>query len=224
MEQSADSEPTFGGDRERRILHARLMIITDTTIAPRGDLERRIETLLGAAQPGSIVVQVRDRQLPVRERLSLGRAIAALCKRYDHWFIVNDRCDLAVILGADGVHLGESAVSALDARRVLGSQAWISCAVHDPALGAPDAADAVLLSPIFAARKGKPALGATTLTTFRHALDAENPRTRLFALGGVDESCAIDALSAGANGVAVIGAALNGRDPRALLRALSIAR
>ena len=52
------------------MLRPRLIAVTDTTVAPRGVLEARLETLLAAAVPGSVMVQLRDRQLPDRERIA----------------------------------------------------------------------------------------------------------------------------------------------------------
>lgn len=206
------------------IFHARLMVITDTKIASGAVLEKRMESILRAARPRTVVVQLRDVDLPVRERLSLGFRIIALCKQTEQWLIVNDRCDVARILGAHGVHLGERSVQADDARAVLGEEAWISCAAHDPRRVCISGADAVVLSPIFEPRKGNPPLGSEALQTARAVLDAVSSNVRLFALGGVDASSAPVALCSGADGVAVIGAALDGRDPTSILQALDIAR
>jgi thiamine-phosphate pyrophosphorylase len=86
-------------------------------------------------------------------------------------------------------------------------------------------ADAVLLSPILAARKGRAALGLTALAEARSALVRRGRGApRLYALGGVEAGTARACLEAGADGVAVIGAALDGRDARPLLQALGVLR
>jgi thiamine-phosphate pyrophosphorylase len=169
-------------------------------------------------------VQLRDKSLAARNRLALGRRLISECRGRDQSFVVNDRLDLALLLEADGVHLGEGSVAPADARTVLPDRAWISIACHDPgAVRRPDA-DAVLLSPIVAPRKGRQALGFDGLRSARRVLASAGDTTlpALYALGGVDADSARECLAAGADGVAVIGAGLDGRDPLPLLGALGI--
>ena len=201
-------------------LRPRLIIVTDTTVAPIGLLEQRLEAVAAAAEPESVMIQLRDRQLPVRERLELGRRVQHLAQKHDQWFAVNDRVDLALILEADGVHLGERSVEVSDARRLVGPDLFISRACHDPAAAQPLGADAVVLSPVIAPRKGNPALGVEVAKTARLAAG----EALLYALGGVSANNAVSLVEAGFDGVAVVGAVLDGRDPLALLGALEIRR
>lgn len=201
----------------------RLIAITDTRRATPAELEARAEALLACAIPGSVLVQLRDPELTTRERLALGRRLRALAARYEQAFAVNDRLDLAVVLKADAIHLGEQSVSTSDARRVLGA-AWISRACHEiSALAALDA-DAALLSPVLAERKGAPALGLAALgAAAQRAKTGVRPKL-LYALGGVTADSARACLEAGADGVAAIGAAFATEDPIPLLDALGIRR
>jgi thiamine-phosphate pyrophosphorylase len=198
----------------------RLIVITDLTVAPEGELERRVERLLCIACAGTVMVQLRDKDLPVRSRLALGERLAAACRAYGHWFVVNDRVDLAVILGADGVHLGAGSVSPDDARRLLQPGAFVSQACHTAHEAALTDADAALLSPIFAPRKGRGSLGVAGIAAAVSV--GSGTRPLVYALGGVDASNAAACVAAGAAGVAVVGAALDGRDPEPLLEALEI--
>jgi len=198
----------------------RLIAITDTTLAPPAVLETRLAVLLAAAMPGSVMVQLRDRELPDRERIVFGQALRALTRQYQQLLAVNDRCDLAFLLETDGLHLGESSIAPSDARKLVGGL-WISRACHDPARAAALDANAVLLAPVLAPRKGSPALGLGALGTARRALGGSG-EALLYALGGVDAASAEACLAAGADGVAAIGAALDGRDPMPLLEALGI--
>lgn len=204
----------------------RLIVITDTSVAAEPELLSRIERVLVSAAPRTTVVQLRDHELSARERLSLGRRLVAACRRHDQYFVVNDRLDLAVLLDADGVHLGEASIAPDDARAMLPEDAWISTACHDAAVARRFDVDAVLVSPIALPRKGRPALGFEGLRAARRAIDsiprADGPR--LYALGGIDANNAGECLSAGADGVAAIGAVLDGRDPTPLLDALGIRR
>jgi thiamine-phosphate pyrophosphorylase len=138
-------------------------------------------------------------------------------------FAVNDRMDLAVLLGADGVHLGEASVATDDARRLLGARAVVSRACHEPALVAKLDADMVLLSPIIDSKKGLEPLGMAGLKAARRTLQESARSTVLFALGGVSAERARECTTAGADGVAVVGAVLRG-EGLALARALGIAR
>jgi thiamine-phosphate pyrophosphorylase len=174
-----------------------------------------------AARPGSVVFQLRDNALAVRERLAFGAAMASVARATNQWFVVNDRLDLAALLGADGVHLGESGVDTADARRLLGARALVSRACHEPSRVGSIDADAVLLSPILDERKGRAALGHDALGEARRSLG--DRRALLVALGGVSADAARSCLEAGADGVAAIGAVLLG-DPLALVRALAIER
>lgn len=189
-------------------------------------LVERIARLLAGARPLTVMVQLRDRELAVKHRLAFGARLAAACRKHEQWFVVNDRLDVARLLGADGVHLGEGGVETEDARALLPPGAWVSCACHDPAAIAGCGADAVLLSPVALPRKGRAALGASGVASARAAIDRMVPTARplLYALGGVTAADAATWLAAGASGVAVIGAALDGDDPAPLLAALGIRR
>lgn len=207
-------------------MRPRLVVITDTTVAPAPLIAERIEHVLRMARPGTVVVQLRDRELPVRERMALGERLTAAVRRHEQWIVVNDRLDLALLLGADGVHLGEGSVDTADARAVLGARAWVSRACHDAERLASLDSDAVLLSPIAADRKGRPALGASGIERARAVIDGMDTLRRplLYALGGIDASNMATWMAAGADGVAVIGAALDGRDAEPLVTALRIQR
>jgi thiamine-phosphate pyrophosphorylase len=202
--------------RIARFARPRLMAITDTTAVPIGELEARVERLARLCRPATVVVQLRDLELPVRSRLALAQRLREITRSAGQMLVVNDRLDLAVLAEADGVHLGEQSVSPVDARQIVGEGAWISRACHDPSQAQSLGADAVVLSPILAPRKGRPALGLGALTRARSA------DVMLFALGGVDAGGAAACLEAGADGVAAIGAALGASDPTPLLEALGV--
>jgi thiamine-phosphate pyrophosphorylase len=163
--------------------------------------------------------QLRDRELSGRERWAFGRELGALCRAERQWLEVNDRSDLAVLLEADALHLGEASVAASDARRVVGGRMFVSRACHDPGVALEAGVDAWVLSPIFERRKGRGALGSGALS----ALVARcGDAARVFALGGVDPRHAGESLRSGAAGVAAIGSVLTASEPELLLDALGI--
>lgn len=190
-----------------------VQIITDTSTVPETALLDRIARVsrLPAAARARLTVQLRDPEMPFRELYRLGEALRQATSDIGARLVVNDRVDLALILGADGVHLGRRSMRVADARRLLGEGAWISTSAHaieDVVAAARDGANAALLSPVFASPgKGAP-LGVTALSEARKALSAEGLYLHLFALGGVNEENAGTCLSAGAEGLAAIRADL----------------
>jgi len=161
---------------------------------------------------GAFAVQLRDPQLDSRELLRWGRQLRTVTRQLGASLIVNDRIDIALALGADGVHLGRHSVPPAEARTLLGEGAWLSVSAHELAeveAAAHSGVQAVLLSPVFHSRgKGAP-LGVAGLRRARACL----PRgcgVALFALGGITLERGLSCLAAGADGVASIRADLTG--------------
>ncbi|HYQ03634.1 MAG TPA: thiamine phosphate synthase [Polyangiaceae bacterium] len=195
----------------------RLIVFSDTTRVAVPTLLDRFAALAERARPGSIQFTLRDYSLPLRERWTLAERLAELASRTGHVFAIAERADLARAFGCRAFHLPHDGLSASDARSYLGAQVAISRGCHDLANEIEPELDALLLSPIFEARKGRPALGLAALRVGREA----RPKVRWYALGGVEAGNAASCLAAGAAGVAVIGAALEA-DPEPLLSAVGI--
>lgn len=187
--------------------------ITDLATLPETALFERLRAAgqHAPAARANLSVQLRDPGLAVRELARLGAELRARTRDVGAALVVNDRVDLALLLEADGVHLGRRSVSVADARVLLGERAWLSTSAHsvDDVLAAARAgATATLLSPIFASPgKGAP-LGVGALAEARAALAARGLTVQLFALGGVTLQNAAACLEAGADGVAAIRADL----------------
>lgn len=192
----------------------RLLLLSDTTCAPAARVVERFAAFAAAARPGSVVLVLRDYGLSGAERFTLGQALGLACRASEQILAVAERADLARALEATWFHLPESGLSAADARAYLGTHVRLSRAAHDPTAPAEPELAARVLSPIVAARKGRPAWGLGVL--------AASPLP-VFALGGVGPEHAAACISAGAAGVAVIGAGL-ALDPLPLLDALGIRR
>ena len=207
----------------------RLLAITDLSVLAEDALLTRFARLAKAAVPGSVALLLRDHAASARSRLGLGKRLQAVARDAGQALWVADRLDLALLLQADAVHLGEGSVTANAARRWIGSDLRISRAWHTASLeGAPAAAeladvDALLVSPVLAPRKGRPALGLATLGVLGEQLRARNRACQLYALGGVSSENAADCVRVGAVGVAAMGAA-QAEQPAALLSALQILR
>jgi len=205
-----------------------LLAITDSTAFSVETMVLRLRELARCARPGSVAVLLRDHVLSGRQRLELGQRLGGAVREQGQKLWVADRLDLALLLAADGLHLGEASVPAAVARRLIGEELPVSRAFHASTLANADErelaqVDALVVSPVLAPRKGRPALGAEVLTTLRAQLETAGRDVALLALGGVTAETAAHCIAAGARGVAAIGAALSG-EPSALVNALGIAR
>ncbi len=200
----------------------RLIAFTDLGVAPASKLVERARRAASRAAPASILFVLRDKERSAQERLELGRVLAEVARRTEQRFGVADRIDLALLLGADALHLGEGSVETHDARRLLGGRAFVTRAVHVPEEAALADADGVVFSPVIEARKGRPAWGLGGLARAREKLTSRG--SALYALGGVRAENAAACLASGATGVAVIGALFADEDATELLRALGILR
>lgn len=196
----------------------RVIIVTDEALAER-DLLARLDRALAAVKPGSAAIQLRDRKRSGRELLVLAEKIAAMARARGAPLLVNDRLDIARLVGAAGAHLGGRSVDAADAFAFLGAGAAVTMAAHsidDVQDAARAGASAALVSPIFSVPGKGPARGVDFIQKARHAA----PILPLFALGGIDANNAAECVAAGASGVAVIRAVLSASDPAGALAAL----
>jgi thiamine-phosphate pyrophosphorylase len=191
-------------------MRPRVVQITEASVLPEPVLLARLAALarMPEAARRRYAVQLRDPDLSGRALHALGLALREATRRLGAALVVNDRLDLAIALGADGVHLGRRSVSVADARALLPEGTWISVACHaveDVARAADEGADAALLSPVFASPgKGTP-IGVEALRAARRAAGG---RIQIVALGGVDAENAPACFAAGAEGVAAIRADL----------------
>jgi thiamine-phosphate pyrophosphorylase len=205
-----------------------LLAITDSTAFPIETIVSRVRELARRARPGSVAVLLRDHALPGRQRLEFGRRLGDVAREQGQKLWVADRLDLALLLAADGLHLGEASVPAAVARQLIGEELPVSRAFHASSLADVDQrelsqVDALVVSPVLAPRKGRAGLGPEVLATLGAQLKTAGHDVALFALGGVTAENAASCVAAGAHGVAAIGAALRG-EPSALVNALGITR
>ncbi len=154
----------------------RLIAFTDLDLAPPATLTERSERAARRAKPGSVLFVLRDKERSARERVELGRALASVARGAGQLFGVADRLDLALLLGADALHLGEGSVATEDARRLLGGRAFVTRAVHVPEDAALAEADGAVFSPVIEPRKSNPAWGLGGLARAREK--AHHSRSR----------------------------------------------
>ncbi len=184
------------------------------------DVVSTVRAALREAPPATVVVHVREKDLGGAALLALARAVGGVCRAAGQLFVVNDRIDVALASGADGVHLPSAGVSAGDARRLIGSGRLVGVSCHsaaDVARAAAGGADYATFSPIFdtpSKRAYGPPQGLAALA------DAARLGLPLVALGGVGPANAGEVVRAGARGVAAIRGWIAAADPAAAVDAL----
>lgn len=180
-----------------------------------------IQTALDAFDNGVTCVQVRWKTASDRQFVELARAIQRLSQPRGIPLIVNDRLDIALVVGAEGVHLGVDDVPVQAARRIVGTEFLIgySPETDSQIAGAAVAGASYLgIGPVFGTATkldAGPALGTNEFT--RRRVLTELP---VVAIGGITADNAADAIAADAVGVAVASAILGNHDPAAATRQL----
>jgi thiamine-phosphate pyrophosphorylase len=112
-------------ERLRRLREARLYLVTDDRLDERVLLDR-LDAALGA---GASVVQFRAKNIERRQFLERAERVQALCRQHKAIFIVNDAADVAALLGADGLHLGQEDLPASAARRLVSPDTLVGVSV-----------------------------------------------------------------------------------------------
>ena len=176
------------------------------------------ELLRPALQAGVDVVQLREKSGSDHAVVRAGRVFRRLCDAYDALFFVNDRPDLAIACGADGVHLGQDDGHVDAARRAVGEDLLIGVSTHSPAqVDAVEGADYFAVGPVFATptKPDYPPVG-TALVEYA----AAHARVPFFAIGGIDSANVAEVVAAGAERVAVVRAIRDAADPAAAAHAI----
>jgi thiamine-phosphate pyrophosphorylase len=196
----------------------RLVLVTDRHATAGRDLVDVVGTALDAGLPA---VQLRDKDLPGRPLHELAERLRVATARRGALLFVNDRIDVAIAVGADGVHLGGGSLPIDVARRLLPAGRLIGVSVHAPAEVAAAAvagADLCVFGPVFAT-PSKAAFGPPQGEDRLRAAVAAAAMPVL-AIGGVGAAEVPRVRAAGAAGVAVIRAILAAPDAAAATRAL----
>ncbi len=187
-----------------------LYIILDPSVSPARPL---VEMLTVAAEAGATLFQYRNKTASMKDAYVEALALRQAAAKAGVLFIVNDRCDLALAVDADGVHLGQGDLPLDLARKVMGPEKLIGISTHNPDQVREATAlqpDYLGFGPIFtpgSKQDHDPVVGLEGLRAMR-ALTA----LPVFAIGGIHIDQVREVLRAGANGVAVISAILKAQD------------
>lgn len=193
-----------------------LYIILDPSVYPARLL---VEVLTAAAEAGASLFQYRNKTASMKEAYVEVLALRQAAAKAGVLFIVNDRCDLALAVDADGVHLGQGDLPLDLARKVMGPDKLIGISTHNPdqvreaTAGKPDYLG---FGPIFkpgSKQDHDPVVGLEGLRAMRRLTPLP-----VFAIGGIQIDQVGEVMKAGADGVAIISAVLKAADIREAVR------
>lgn len=198
----------------------RLHLVTDDAILRAPDFPARARAVVEAHGP-AVALHVRGHGLSARELHGLATSLVEAAAKTGTRLFVNDRIDVALVVGADGVQLGRRSLPVPAARAVIGDRRWIGVSVHSPEEAADaesDGADFVLAGTIYASAShpGEEPAGVGRLREM-----ARSTTLPVLAIGGIVPERVTEVRRAGAFGVAVLGGAWKAKDPvRAIARYL----
>lgn len=189
-----------------------LYLVTDNRLsAKRSTTEIVAQSVAG----GVSCVQFREKNLPTRDMVGQARELLKLLRPLAVPLIINDRIDVALAVGADGVHLGQSDMHISDARKILGGSAIIGISaesVQDGIDAERYGADYIGVSPVFSTATKSDIASPLGLEGVR-ALRG-NVSIPLVGIGGIDADNAADVIRNGAHGIAVVSAIVCAECPR----------
>lgn len=186
-----------------------LYLCTDRQLMTTETIEESVEL---AVKGGVSVVQLREKECTSRELFEMARAVKTITDAYEVPLIINDRIDIALAVGADGVHLGQQDVPVWAARDLLGADKIVGATANTIELAVEawqDGADYLGVGDIF---------GTTTKSDTRHiTLDElkairDSVQIPVVAIGGVNEENIALLKPAGVDGAAVISAVVGQKD------------
>jgi len=199
----------------------RLCVITDEVLSGG---RSHIDIAQAALKGGAGVIQLRDKQASSRKLYDCAVKIHQLTTAAGATFIVNDRLDIALASGAEGLHIGQEDIPAPIARKLLGSDKilGVSARTLEEAVQAErEGADYIGLGPIFEARGSKSDAGEPVGLELIRVVH-NSVKIPLIAIGGINLTNAAEVISAGAAGVAVISAVVGARDVAAAVSSFRV--
>jgi thiamine-phosphate pyrophosphorylase len=189
-----------------------LYLVTDRGLS----LGRSTVDIVRAAVAGGVTcVQLREKHCGTREFVAEARAVREVLAGTGIALIINDRLDVALAVGASGVHLGQTDMHIADARRLVGANMLIGVSaecVQDAVRAQAEGADYIGISPVFSTptkTDTAPALGLDGVAAIRAAVSLP-----LVGIGGIGPGNAAEVIRAGCDGLAVVSAIVSAPDPR----------
>lgn len=214
--RDSGARPLPRGPELARLL--RLVVITDRRLAAPREVPWVAERALEA---GCRALQLRDKAASARELLEQATLLRSITRAHGALLFVNDRVDVALAAGADGVHLGPTDLPVASVRRWVGDGLLLGFSTDDPEIAqaaARQGADYLGCGAVFGTRTkdvGDEAIGPQGLRRVASAVSIP-----VVGIGGVDPSNVARIATTGAVGAAVVGAVMAAHDPAAAAREL----
>ncbi|MDO8426591.1 MAG: thiamine phosphate synthase [Deltaproteobacteria bacterium] len=189
-----------------------LYAIIDTSYAPLEGLEKTASLII---EGGAKILQLRSKGTASGQVLEACRKLRRITLDNGAIFIVNDRVDIAIACGADGVHLGQEDIPLTDARSLLGASAIIGVSTHntkEAKEAEASGADYISFGPVFPTKTKADAQSPKGLEGLKEI--RKSVRLPIVAIGGVTEERLMDVLNSGADGAAIISDILASGDIR----------
>ena len=195
----------------------KLYPITDRRLSGLSHAEQVARLIEG----GATFIQLREKRLSPREFYAEAFEALRVARAGGAKLIINDRADIALALGADGVHLGQDDMPPEAARALLGERAVIGFSTHsvEQAIAAARMpVDYIAVGPIFATKSKENPDPRVGLEGLRRVREAVGDSFKLVGIGGITRENARSVLDAGADSVAVISALLTPENPSEISR------
>ena len=193
-------------------------LVTDRSLCRNRPLE---DVVLQSVQGGVAYIQLREKDITTRLFVEEARAIKKIMEPYRVPLIINDRIDVALACGAEGVHIGQEDMPFTIARKLMGPKAIIGLSVEDwtdVEKSQKLDVDYIGVSPVFHTPTKTDTKGAWGLSGL--AKIKAFSRHQLVAIGGINESNAREVIAAGADCIAIVSAICAAPDPAAATRNL----
>ncbi len=207
-----------GGKLRKALAEARLYVLLATDLCRRSVPETARLAIRGGAE--MLQLRAKDKDMPDGEFLKLALELRELTGEFGTIFIINDRPDIAVKAGADGLHIGQEDISVEEARQLLGSDGLIGVSAHNvrqARQAQAHGADYLGIGPIFPTGTKAHARPVGTQLIEQVMGEINIP---FFAIGGIDTGNIREVLDAGATRVAVCSAIVSQEDVLGATRAL----
>lgn len=211
-----EASPVGGDGAMKKI--GRLHVLTDTVLQSRFS---HLQLAGLAIKGGAETIQLRQKAGSTRQMIDTARQMKELCQEARVTFIVNDRIDIAIASGADGVHLGQDDFPIPLARRLLGENSIIggsAATLEEAEKCLRDGADYIGFGPVYPTTSKDDAGPVSGIEILREVV--ESVSLPIIAIGGISPENAARVLEAGAHGIAVISAVCCQEDPKRATRDL----
>jgi thiamine-phosphate pyrophosphorylase len=201
--------------RRERLARAHLYVVTDAR-TEQGDLREFLDAILEA---GTDIVQLRKKEAEAGDLLRWSETFREAADHHGALFLMNDRPDVALAAGADGVHVGQDDLPVEFVRELIGPDLLIGLSTHDEEQLRSSAIDAdyLCVGPVHETptKPGRPATGVHLV----EVAAASEPKP-WFAIGGIDRHTLPEVVAAGARRIVVVRAVTVAADPPGAVRAL----